>query len=70
VTATPGTTREQDRLTVPAITAWLRSAVWDLAYADDLSAEDALELYRAARLMLTASERTLLTVLPEGPQPG
>jgi hypothetical protein len=70
VTATPGTTREQDRLTVPAITAGLRSAVWDLAYADDLSAEDALELYRAARLMLAASERLLLTVVPEGPQPG
>ena len=64
MTATQETTHEQDRLTVPAMTAWLRSAVWDLAYTEELSPEDALELYQAARLMLTASERALLAVVP------
>jgi hypothetical protein len=65
VPAIPGSTHQQDRRNVPAITALLQSAVWDLAYADELSPEDALRLYQAARLLLAASERALLAVIPE-----
>ena len=55
----PETASEQGRQGVQEITAGLRSAVWDLAYAGEVPADEALQLHHAARLMLAASEQVL-----------
>ena len=57
VAHTPDTTPEQGRQGVQEITDGLLSAVWELAYAGEVPAEQALELHHAARLMLAASEQ-------------
>lgn len=59
----PNTTTEQGRHSVPEITALLRSAVWDLAYAGELPAEQALQLHHAAQLLLSASEQLVRTAV-------
>ncbi|GAA3348981.1 hypothetical protein GCM10020358_69470 [Amorphoplanes nipponensis] len=57
MTATPRTEPPQTRQSVADITAFLQSAVWDLAYGDDVPPEEALQLHHAAQLMLSASEQ-------------
>ena len=55
MSATPDIAAEQGRQSVQEITAGLQSAVWDLAHAGDLPAEEALRLHHAAQLMVSAS---------------
>ncbi|MFI7542132.1 hypothetical protein [Actinoplanes sp. NPDC049599] len=57
MSVTPDTAPEQGRQSVQEITDGLRSAVWDLAYAGEVPAEQALQLHHAAQLMLSASEQ-------------
>jgi hypothetical protein len=57
VSVNPDTAAEQQRQSVQEITAGLRSAVWDLAYAGEVPADQALQLHHAAQLLLSASEQ-------------
>ncbi len=59
MSATPYTEAEQGRQDVQEITAGLRAAVWDLAHAGELPAEEALRLHQAAQLLVTASGELL-----------
>lgn len=54
---------EQDRTDVQDVTAFLQTAVWDVAYAGDVSPEQALHLHHAAQLLLSASEQLVRTTL-------
>jgi hypothetical protein len=57
VSAIPGTEREQRRQSTADITAFLQTAVWDVAYAGEVPAEQALQLHHAAQLLLCATEQ-------------
>jgi hypothetical protein len=59
VTTTGHDERERDRRNVEELTAYLRSAVWDLAYAGQVEPEQALRLHDAAGLFATTCDRVL-----------
>ena len=59
MSATSDTRQHQHQRSTQDITAFLQSAVWDLAYSDELPAEQALQLHHAAQLLLSASEQLL-----------
>lgn len=63
MSVTPDTAAEQGRQSVQEVTAGLLTAVWDLAYAGQPPAEEALRLHHAALLMLSASEQLLRTAV-------
>ena len=68
MSATPDT-EQQQRQTAPDITAFLQTAVWDLAYAGALPPEEALQLHHAAQMLLSASDQLLRASLGAGTAP-
>jgi hypothetical protein len=69
VSATPETEHQQQRRTAPDITAYLQTAVWDLAYTGALPPEEALRLHHAAQMLLSASEQLVHASLGAGAAP-